>query len=444
MTSTLERPPPTQRRAISFGTWVSAVIAAHMALWGTVMAGGWLYRDDFILQAQAARLGLTTALLLNNHDGHLMPATHLVVWVVQELGGLDYALVAGTMLIGQIVLVASAVTAFTALLGRGMPTLVALGVFLLSPIMLPGLTWWSSTLTLVPVLSCALLATATHIVYLRTGSTAALITTFALVVTSLAFFEKSLLIPLWLLLVTVLVDPEVGFWRGARAALTTRWRLWVGWLALCVAYLVAFAHVAQERTNPPTGPGQVFELVSRALFNTIGPGLVGGPVRWTPVDFNAAFGDPPPWVIAAGLVVGSSVVFAGVRRPTVARKAWVAAGLYLAADLATFAIGRLGPDGDPVVVQAGRYVATSMIYAVAIGQLPAHCRPRCPAPLAMALSRPACRSTSWCSASASLSPCSNPGRGIRPSCGVGNAWPTAADSGSPLLDQESPTSYSCR
>ncbi len=122
MTSTLERPPPTQRRAISFGTWVSAVIAAHMALWGTVMAGGWLYRDDFILQAQAARLGLTTALLLNNHDGHLMPATHLVVWVVQELGGLDYALVAGTMLIGQIVLVASAVTAFTALLGRGMST----------------------------------------------------------------------------------------------------------------------------------------------------------------------------------------------------------------------------------------------------------------------------------------------------------------------------------
>jgi hypothetical protein len=37
------------------------------------------------------------------------------------------------------------------------------------------------------------------------------------------------------------------------------------------------------------------------------------------------------------------------------------AGAYLALDLATFAVGRLGPNGDPGIIQAGRYVATAMI-----------------------------------------------------------------------------------
>ena len=51
-----------------------------------------------------------------------------------------------------------------------------------------------------------------------------------------------------------------------------------------------------------------------------------------------------------------------------ARKAWVVAGVYLLADLASFAVGRLGEGSDPGVVQAGRYVATSMIpISIAIG-----------------------------------------------------------------------------
>jgi hypothetical protein len=55
------------------------------------------------------------------------------------------------------------------------------------------------------------------------------------------------------------------------------------------------------------------------------------------------------------------IVTVGVRHPGPARKAWVAAAVYLAADLTAFAVGRLGPSGDPAVVQAGRYVATAMI-----------------------------------------------------------------------------------
>lgn len=347
---------------------VAAVIATHLALWAVVMAGGWLYWDDFILQGQAARLGLSVDLLLNNHDGHVMPATYAVVWLVQELSGLNYGLVAATMLLGELALIAGAVSAFTTLLGRGAASLAALAVFLLSPIMLPGLTWWSAALTLVPLMTCALFATVSHVRYLHTGSRTALITTFALVVAALAFFEKSLLIPGWLFLVTVLVDREPGFWVSARRSLTDRRRLWAGWAGLLVVYLIGFAQVAEGRTHMPTGPGQVLELVKRAVFNTIAPGLAGGPVRWTPVDFSASYADPPVWMVLLGLLVTGALVVAGVQRPGAARKAWIAAGLYLMVDLATFAIGRLGPDGDPGVIQAGRYVATAMIpISVAIG-----------------------------------------------------------------------------
>lgn len=367
MTATLDRPAVSEASRV-FRPAVTIVAATHLLLWGIVMVGGWLYWDDFILQGQAARLGLSTDLLLNNHDGHVMPATYAAVWLIQEISGLNYALVAGTMLLAELALVVAAVWAFTTLLGRGPQTVVALAVFLLSPIMLPGLTWWSAALSLVPLMTCALFATVTHVRYLRTGSRAALITTFALVVVALAFFEKSLLIPGWLLLVTVLVAPAPGFWPSLRTAVTHHWRLWTGWAVLLGAYLLAFGQVAQGRTNAPTGPGQVLELASRAVFNTIAPGLVGGPVRWTPVDFSASFADPPPWVIAFGVVVATALVLAGVRRPGAARKAWIVAALYLVADLATFAVGRLGPAGDPAVVQAGRYVATTMIpVSIAIG-----------------------------------------------------------------------------
>ena len=381
MTTTLEAPltRPTDR---AFTTGVAVVVSAHLLLWGVVMTGGWLYWDDFILQGQAARLGLSADLLLNNHDGHVMPATYAVVWAIQAISGLNYGLVAASMFVGEVLLVVAAVLAFTTLLGRGVHTVVALAVFLLSPIVMPGLTWWSAALTLVPLITCGLFATVTHVRYLRTGSHAAVFATFGLVGASLLFFEKSLLIVVWLVLVTVLVDPDRSFWAAGRRALRVRWRLWSAWGAFIVVYLIAFAQVAQGRTHLPTGPGQVFELLKRAVFNTIAPALIGGPLHWTPVDYSASFADPGLWVVMLGAIAGTAVVLLGVRSAGPARKAWIAAGLYLAADLGTFAVGRLGPAGDPGVVQAGRYVATSMIpIAIAVGattsaRLPALSAPR--------------------------------------------------------------------
>ena len=367
MTTTMAT-PVVETRSRAYGIGVAVVVGVHFVLWGIVMLGGWLYWDDFILQGQAARLGLTSDLLLNNHDGHVMPATYLVVWLIQEAAGLNYALVAGTMLLGEVALVVAAVLAFTTLLGRRVETVVALAVLLLAPIMMPALTWWAAALTIVPLATCALFATVTHVRYLQTGSRAALVSTFILVAVALSFFEKSLLIPGWLFLVTVLVDPSPGVWAAARAVVIRRWRLWVGWAVFVVIYLAAFAQVAEGRTRLPTGPGQVFDLLVSAIFKTIAPALIGGPLRWTAVDFSASFADPPAFMIGIGALVLLVVIYAGVRGPGPARKAWVVAGVYLLADLASFAVGRLGEGSDPGVVQAGRYVATSMIpISIAIG-----------------------------------------------------------------------------
>jgi hypothetical protein len=367
MTSTLER-PTQQAPARTYALGTAIVVGIHLVLWSIIMAVGWLYWDDFILQGQAARLGLSTDLLLNNHDGHVMPATYAVVWAIQEIGGLDYGLVAATMLLGELIFLTAAVLAFRTLLGRQPGAVVGLAVFLLTPILLPALTWWSAALTLVPLISCGLFATVTHVHYLRTGSRGWAITTVALVVVALAFFEKSLLIPFWLFLVTVLTAGRPTFGSSMRKAVTEHRRLWLAWAGLLVVYLIAFAQVAEGRTRLPTGPGQLLELLSRAIFNTLAAGLVGGPVRWTPVDYSASFADPPWWVILLGVVVTAAVVVLGVRRPGPARTAWVVAVIYLAMDLSTFAIGRLGPDGDPGVIQAGRYLATSLIpISIAVG-----------------------------------------------------------------------------
>ena len=367
MTATLER-TEVSAGSSRLAAWWYGIGAGHLVLWALIMSGGWLYWDDFILQGQAARLGLSWELILNNHDGHVMPLTYLSVWAIEHMAGLNYGLVALSMFVAEVVYVVAALLAMRALLGKGLPGLVAAAAFLLCPIMFPGLTWWSAALTVVPFLTCALLSTVTLLRYYRSGSMASLITTFALVIVALGFFEKSLLIPVWLFLVTVLVQPSPGIWGSLRSALLGRWRMWLAWAAVLMVYLIGFAQVAAGRTRLPTGPGQVVELVLRAILRTIAPGLAGGPLRWSAVDFSAAYADPGPIMIVLGAVVTGFLIVTGVRRSGVARKAWIVAGIYLMLDLTTFAIGRLGPDGSPGVVQAGRYIASSMLpISVAIG-----------------------------------------------------------------------------
>jgi hypothetical protein len=441
MTALLERTrAPTPSRSRFYTPALASVLVTHMVLWLSVVLQGWLYWDDFILQGQAARLGLSRELLLNNHDGHVMPASYAVVWALQEISGLDYRLVAASMLVGQAVLVWAAVVGFRAILGRTLPAVVATAVFLLSPIMMPGLTWWSASLTLVPLMSCALFATVSHLRYLRTGSPAAAITTFALVAVALGFFEKSILIVLWLFLLTVLVDPSTRVVDALRSALAQHRRLWGGWAAFLAVYLLAFAQVAQGRTHLPTGPGQVVELVRRAVLDTIAPGLVGGPVRWTAVDYSASYADPPAWLVTGAAVAVAALVLAGVRRPGAARKAWIVAGVYLSADLATFAVGRLGPFGDPAVVQAGRYVATAMIpISVAVGATVAAHRGRLSSPRGKWAVAAAVGTTALLTALSTLSYAAiwskNPAQGW-----VGNAREdlAVADEAYPLLDQDVP------
>lgn len=433
MTSTLER---AAARRVSLAT--AAVVTVHFVFWGLTVFRGWLYWDDFILQGQAARLGLSRDLLLNNHDGHVMPAVYAIVWSIQALGGLDYRIVAVSMLLGQIILVIAAVLAFRTMLGDGLGYLVALTLFLLSPIMLPGFTWWSAALTLTPMLSCMLFATVAQIRFLRNGSRGAALTAYALGATSLLFFEKSLLIPVWLFLVTVLVTPDPGFVRSVRTASVRHWRLWTGWALIVIGYLVAFGQVAEGRTRMPTGPGQVLELAWRAVTATIAPGLIGGPIRWSPVDYSASYFDPPAWLRIVAASVLLTVVVVGVRRAGVSRKAWLAACVYLALDLTTFAVGRLGPVGDPGVIQAGRYVATSMVaVAIAVGvtlgqRQAAMAAPRLRWPLIGALAF-----TSLFTAISALAYAAiwagNPAK-----TWVGNARVDLASADAPLLDQDVP------
>ncbi|MCU0279517.1 MAG: hypothetical protein MUE31_11590, partial [Candidatus Nanopelagicales bacterium] len=423
-----------------FRIGVAVVAGVHLLLWTIVMVGGWLYWDDFILQGQAARRGLTTELLFNNHDGHVMPLSYVVVWVLQELSGLNYALVAVSMLLGQLLLVTAAVLAFTTLLGRGWQTIAALSVFLLCPIMMPGLTWWAAALTLVPLMTCALLATVSHVRYLNTGSVSALLTTFVLVAVALGFFEKSVLIPVWLFGVSLLICRQSSLMGCVRAVVVERWRLWLGWIVFLGAYLAVFAQVAAGRTRLPTGPGQLLDLIIAAVFKTLAPALVGGPLNWTPVDFSASFADPPLWLVVVGAVSVGAVVFAGVRTPGTARKAWFIAGAYLVVDLASFAIGRLGPDGDPGVVQAGRYVATTLIpVSIALGATVAAYLPQLRSqrlrwPMVTALSLVGLLTLFSTLAYAAIWS-KNPAQRW-----VGNARVdlAAADPGSPLLDQDVP------
>ncbi len=283
------------------------VVALLQAVWlAILMHAGWYYQADFDNLAAATGSSLNWSYLTASQGGHLDVVGRLVLWLLNRTVPLNYG--------ATIALRAVASAVVTYLLGRllrelvgprrGLLALVVL--FALSPLLVQSTLWLTSAINFLLSELLVLAALRSHVRYAVTGRLRWAACTGAAMLAATLVAEQAAVTALALPVLTFAFLSE----GSVRDRLRAVRRSWAAWLMIGVPIL-AFAvfYFASGKYATKAGGftiGDAVGLVRAFWFDTLVPGLFGGPLAWSTLGGNFfAFSDPPiaERVVAVALLV---------------------------------------------------------------------------------------------------------------------------------------------
>ncbi|WP_373684442.1 hypothetical protein [Micromonospora thermarum] len=345
-------------RAVAF-----ALIVVSVAWRAGLAARGWFSQDEFVIAAQVLDARLDADFLLRTFNNHLMPGGLLAAWLMVRAAGFVTWPWVLMLAVGQAAVGIAFYRLLRDLLRPGWGLLIPLCIFLFSPLTLEVSSLWLVGLLVLPVQLALVLAVAAHVRYVRTGRLRHLAVVAVWVVFGLLFDTKALLIVPLLFLLTVFLFTRGAPWRSVVRAARRHWPAWLVLTVLSGAYLAFYLTRPARALDRPTSVGQVLTFLGDLVGQTVVPGLLGGPWRWTYAGDGPPLVDPYDiakwlsWAVLATLVVVT------VRRRPSAGRAWLLLACYLGLVAALFAVTRLGGVLGPLVGVIPRYVADVVLVA---------------------------------------------------------------------------------
>ncbi|WP_374558568.1 hypothetical protein [Micromonospora sp. RHAY321] len=340
-----------------------ALIVVSVAWRAGLATRGWFSQDEFVIAAQVLDTRLDPDYLLRTFNNHLMPGGLLVAWgMVRVAGFVSWPWVL-LLAVGQAAVGIALYRLLRDLLRPGWGLLIPLCLYVFSPLTLEVSSLWLVGLLVLPVQLALVLAVSAQVRYVRTGRLRHLPVVVLWVVFGLLFDTKALLIVPLLFLLTVFLFTSGGVWRSLRRAIGRYWPAWLVLGVLSGAYLAFYLTRPARELDEPNSVGQVLTFLGDLVGETVVPGLVGGPWRWTYAGDGPPLVDPydvAKWLSWAVLV---ALVVVTVRRRPSAGRAWLLLVCYLGLVAALFAVTRLGGPLGPVVGVVPRYVADVMLVA---------------------------------------------------------------------------------
>jgi len=350
-----------------------ALIAAQL-IWKGFFLGHFYFRQDDIHVLELA-LGhaFSWSYLTFVGAGHLIPGVYAIAWAVARISLYNWALASAVTLV---LLAAAGLAAFRllrTLFGNRPAILIPLAVYLLIPLTMPDLGWWSSAIESLPLQIATFMALNAQVYYVRTGRFRHAAAAAAWVVFGLLFFEKAMILPALLFAVSsgFLIE---GSWRSAaRQCLTRFWRSWALQLALVAGYAAVLVVSLRTSSAQPGVPGTAdgtYTFAAGLVKNTFLPGAIGGPWQWFPsADAEYAYSAPPAALTWLSLIVAVAVVAASIWVRRQAWRAWaILAGWLLAADIAPVLLGRIRELSPALLGLETRYVADAApVLAICLG-----------------------------------------------------------------------------
>ena len=344
------------------------LIGAHMVLRAVVYGTGFIYHDDYILQARAARYPLfSEAFLLYEHKGHFMPGGFFITGLAERLAPLNYWPMLAIILILQFLATWATYRLLRSLIGPRPALLVPVALITLTPLtLLPG-SWYSAAINLLPLQIAAAFTGLFVLKALRTSQVWFIAAAGAMLV-GLLFFQKSLFLPVVAVAVAVAAGGPGG--SALRLILKAVKRLWLYWVVtvpIVVIYLLLYTSVSTTEFVALIDSSRIMLIVATTLAEGLIPSLIGGPLLWMAVGSGTAVAAPPLVLTVLAFIIVGIIIAVGFYGSARSRAVWLLAGVYVLLDIIVLVIGRASIAPTDNIGLALRYVADSLvIIAVAL------------------------------------------------------------------------------
>ena len=360
--------PPASRELQGAARWLRAnlVPAAGVLLigvqlfWKAGLLGRSFFRlDDYFYLEHAAAQGLSWSYLTWVDAGHLDVTGSAIAWVLVRISPEDWTLASAATLVLLFCTCLALLRMLRTLFGDRPGILLLLGLYMLSPLSLPGLSWWTVTLEQLPLQLAIFCAVAAHVRYLRTKEFKHAAAAAAWLAVGMLSSFQGAAVPLLLFAITTAFFMTGPWSRALWPALRAHWRAWALYAALTAAYVPLYLVKLRTSTVGLTKPATFTDVVTYAgtlLRQTFVPGAFGGPWRWGAYGVTALTNPPPAlawasWVLAV-LVVVISLIYAWR-----AWRAWaILAAWLIVVDIVPVLAGRSSLVSAAVLGLSARYV----------------------------------------------------------------------------------------
>lgn len=283
-----------------------AMIVAQTAFRIWSVSGSWFFADDFLFIGVEQAGQADASWIFGAHNVHVMPLGYLLVKPVVAAGAYAWWAAAVQIVVLQVLASLACWWMLRTLFGDRPGTVVALGFYLFSPLVVPGTLWWAAAINMLPHHIALFALIAAHTRYLQTRQTRWLGWAAFFLILGFASYAKMILAPLVLALLTLLYFAHGGLMQRLRRAVLDYAAAWRVYAMLTLAYLVYYFAVTESTPRPAWADiGRTVELT---VLQSFGPALLGGPWRWTfdPAElFDDArqFADPSLAMIVASWIV---------------------------------------------------------------------------------------------------------------------------------------------
>ncbi len=254
------------------------------------------------------------------------------------------------------------------LIGNRPAILIPLTVYLATPLTFPDDSWWSSAIESLPLQAAIFLAVTAHVHYVRTGTYRHLIAATWWVAVGLFFFEKAMVIPVVLFIITAGFLEPGRFIHGAWQSLKRYWRAWVIYAVLVIGYLAVLLVTLRQSTVKPAPTSLATSIVFAwgLITKTLLPGLLGGPWTWVHGTMAVAYSNPAVAMVWVAGCLAAAIIAASIALRDRAWRAWmILAAWVLLADVVPILLGRLATGSFRQLLSLDtRYVADAAPLAV--------------------------------------------------------------------------------
>src|SRR3954471_995469 len=318
----------------------AAVIAGCVVLHGTLAANSYFVTDDWlhIVIAHDALTGggLDMHYLQMVVFIHYAPGHRFAYYLLAKFAPLDW----GAALAAMLALFAASLAMFhricTRLFGHRPANLVLLGLFGTSVLLVPSFLWFADALHKFPSILASLIAIDAFLTYRREGKRRALVLCVLMVGAGSLFYVKVLLVPLYLLLISLLFLPRASH------------RVWLAFAPVYLIYGLNYVLNYADTGSAPPSLHLLGKYLWTAWFRGVTPAFAGVNVA---VD---ARGAELLYAVGAQLLLVAVVVIT-IRRNPNAWRAWAFWGVAFAANAIVVGLGRLGSLGFKQVGSQLRY-----------------------------------------------------------------------------------------